>query len=56
MFMITAGEAAKLKYLKGKQDQHVSDLIGKTYEEWNCWEPVFINAATGSGKTTFIKE
>ena len=54
--MITAGEAAKLKYLKGKQDQHVSDLIGKTYEEWNCWEPVFINAATGSGKTTFIKE
>lgn len=54
--MIISSKVEKLKYLKGEQDQRVSDLIGETYEEWNCWEPVLINAATGSGKTTFIKE
>lgn len=54
--MITLEETAKLNYFQGEAGQRVSDLIGQTYKEWNRWEPVFINAATGSGKTTFIIE
>lgn len=34
----------------------VSDAIGDDYKNWNCADPVFIDAPTGTGKTTFVYE
>lgn len=34
--------------------RNVVDLVGDDYLKWNNVEPVFIDAPTGSGKTTFV--
>lgn len=38
-----------------KFGSHISDVIGKSCQEWQCGETVFINAPTGIGKTFFIR-
>lgn len=37
--------------LKGK---YVEEAIGEKYFWWSCWNPIFIDAPTGSGKSTFV--
>lgn len=36
------------------ESRNVIDLIGDDYLKWNNIEPIFIDAPTGSGKTTFV--
>ena len=35
-------------------NNYVVDLIGDEYKKWNAWQPVFLHAGTGKGKTTFV--
>lgn len=59
------GDPSYAKYLADtgiKEIKHVfdfcrvSDAIGDDYKNWNCADPVFIDAPTGTGKTTFVYE
>lgn len=39
---------------KGERKMFVGDYIGESYQNWKNGESVFINAPTGTGKTTFV--
>lgn len=39
---------------KGERKMFVGDYIGASYQNWKNGESVFINAPTGTGKTTFV--
>ena len=38
------------------ETEYVADSIGDRYKEWNARNPVFIDAPTGTRKTTFVYE
>lgn len=40
--------------LKTNETKTVSDIIGDAYKTWNIGNYIFINASTGTGKTSFI--
>lgn len=33
---------------------NVSNELEGLFQEWSCWQPVFIDAPTGTGKSTFV--